>query len=73
VNHQGRITDLIASGKLTKDIGLAPLNKADDRVMICGSPEMLRDLKNMFTERGWDEGNMSVPGQFVIERAFVEK
>jgi ferredoxin/flavodoxin---NADP+ reductase len=71
--HQGRITDLIASGKLTKDIGLAPLNKADDRVMICGSPEMLRDLKNMFTERGWDEGNMSVPGQFVIERAFVEK
>jgi ferredoxin/flavodoxin---NADP+ reductase len=71
--NQGRITDLIASGKLTNDIGLPMLNKADDRVMICGSPEMLRDLKSMFTERGWDEGNMSVPGQFVIERAFVEK
>ncbi len=71
--NQGRITDLIASGKLTNDIGLPMLNKADDRVMICGSPEMLRDLKNMFTERGWDEGNMSEPGQFVIERAFVEK
>jgi len=71
--NQGRITDLIASGKLTSDIGLPMLNKIDDRVMICGSPEMLRDLKNIFTERDWSEGNMSVPGQFVIERAFVEK
>ncbi len=71
--NQGRITDLIAQGKLEADIGLAPINKNDDRVMICGSPEMLRDLKNMFTTRGWDEGNMSQPGHFVIERAFVEK
>jgi ferredoxin--NADP+ reductase len=41
--------------------------------MICGSPEMLRDLRIMFEARGWDEGNMSTPGHFVIERAFVEK
>lgn len=71
--NQGRITDLIATGKLEAAIGLPTMNKNDDRVMICGSPEMLRDLKNMFTERGWDEGNMSEPGHFVIERAFVEK
>lgn len=71
--HQGRITDLIEAGKLEADIGLPPINKDDDRVMICGSPEMLRDLKNMFEARGWDEGNMSTPGHFVIERAFVEK
>jgi ferredoxin/flavodoxin---NADP+ reductase len=71
--NQGRITDLIATGKLEVAIGLPTMNKTDDRVMICGSPEMLRDLKNMFTERGWDEGNMSEPGHFVIERAFVEK
>lgn len=71
--HQGRITDLIEAGKLEADIGLPPINKGDDRVMICGSPEMLRDLKNMFEARGWDEGNMSTPGHFVIERAFVEK
>jgi ferredoxin/flavodoxin---NADP+ reductase len=71
--NQGRITDLINSGKLTTDIGLPAMNKDDDRVMICGSPEMLRDLKNMFIARGWDEGNMSEPGHFVIERAFVEK
>jgi ferredoxin/flavodoxin---NADP+ reductase len=71
--HQGRITDLIEAGKLEADIGLPPINKDDDRVMICGSPEMLRDLKNMFEARRWDEGNMSTPGHFVIERAFVEK
>ncbi len=71
--NQGRITDLIAHGKLEAAIGLPPINKDHDRVMICGSPEMLRDLKAMFTTRGWDEGNMSQPGHFVIERAFVEK
>jgi ferredoxin/flavodoxin---NADP+ reductase len=71
--NQGRITDLLASGKLEAAIGLPALNKASDRVMICGSPEMLRDLKVMLEARGWDEGNMSTPGHFVIERAFVEK
>ena len=71
--HQGRVTDLLESGKLLSDIGLPALNKEHDRVMICGSPEMLRDLRVMFEARGWDEGNMSTPGHFVIERAFVEK
>jgi ferredoxin/flavodoxin---NADP+ reductase len=71
--NQGRVTDLIEKGKLEADIGLPAMNKDNDRVMICGSPEMLRDLKNMFESRGWDEGNMSTPGHFVIERAFVEK
>jgi ferredoxin/flavodoxin---NADP+ reductase len=71
--NQGRVTDLIASGKMQLDIGLPPIDKSQDRVMICGSPEMLRDLKAMFEARGWSEGNMSTPGEFVIERAFVEK
>jgi ferredoxin--NADP+ reductase len=48
------------------------LNAAEDRVMICGSPEMLRDLKALCEKRGFVEGNTSTPGQFVIERAFVE-
>jgi ferredoxin--NADP+ reductase len=71
--NQGRVTDLIESGKMQADIGLPPINKDTDRVMICGSPEMLRDLRIMFETRGWEEGNMSTPGHFVIERAFVEK
>ena len=71
--HTGRITDLIESGKLFSDLGVPPLAAADDRVMICGSPGLLRDLKGMLEARGMKEGNTSPPGDFVIERAFVEQ
>jgi ferredoxin--NADP+ reductase len=71
--NMGRITDLIAQGKLFKDLGMPEINPADDRVMICGSPGMLRDLKVMLEARGFEEGNTSRPGDFVIERAFAEQ
>ena len=70
--HQGRVTDLMENGKLFADLGVPPLNPAEDRVMICGSPAMLRDLKRMCEERGLEEGNTSTPGAFVIERAFAD-
>ena len=69
----GRITDVIASGKLFEDLDLPSLDPIDDRVMICGSPAMLRDLKHMLEGRGFKEGNTSTPGDFVIERAFAEQ
>ena len=71
--NQGRITDLIQSGKFAADIGLPELNPETDRVMLCGSPAMLADLKQMLEERGFKEGNTTTPGDFVVERAFVEK
>jgi ferredoxin/flavodoxin---NADP+ reductase len=71
--NTGRITDLIESGKLFADLGVPELNPNDDRVMICGSADMLRDLKEMLEARGFNEGNTSIPGDFVIERAFAEK
>ncbi|MEY8690206.1 MAG: ferredoxin--NADP reductase [Leptothrix sp. (in: b-proteobacteria)] len=71
--NMGRITDLIESGKLFTDLGVPALNPADDRIMICGSPGMLRDLKHMLEERGFKEGNTTKPGDFVIERAFAEQ
>jgi ferredoxin--NADP+ reductase len=69
----GRVTELIDTGKIFEDLGLPPLDPANDRVMICGSPGMLRDLKRMLEERGFKEGNTSTPGDFVIERAFAEQ
>jgi ferredoxin--NADP+ reductase len=69
----GRITQLIESGKLFADLGLPVIDPAHDRVMICGSPAMLRDLKHMLEQRGFKEGNTSTPGDFVIERAFAEQ
>jgi ferredoxin/flavodoxin---NADP+ reductase len=71
--NQGRITDLIESGKLFQDLGTPALDPAVDRVMICGSPAVLRDLKSMFEQRQFKEGNTSKPGDFVIERAFAEQ
>ena len=71
--NMGRVTTLIETGKLFKDLGLPLLNPAHDRVMLCGSPGMLNDLKHMLETQGFVEGNTSIPGDFVIERAFVEK
>lgn len=71
--NMGRIPDLLENGKLCNDLGVPQLNPAEDRVMICGSPAMLRDLKNLLEHRGFDEGNTSTPGAFVIERAFAEQ
>jgi ferredoxin--NADP+ reductase len=70
--HQGRITDLIVSGKLFTDIGQPPLNPLEDRVMLCGSPAMLKDLVHMLGERGFREGSSGDPASYVIEKAFVE-
>jgi ferredoxin--NADP+ reductase len=69
---QGRITDLITSGKIFTDIGLPPLDPARDRLMLCGGPSVLADLKALLIERGYEEGSIANPGDFVLERAFVE-
>ena len=70
--HEGRITDLIASGKLFADIGLPPLDPAVDRLMLCGGPSVLADLKTQLIDLGFEEGSIAHPGDFVLERAFVE-
>ena len=71
--NMGRVTALIESGKLFKDLALSPMNPAQDRVMLCGSPGMLNDLKHMLETQGFVEGNTTKPGDFVVERAFVEQ
>ena len=71
--NQGRITELIESGKIFEDLAMPPLDPAHDRVMICGSPAMLKDLKRMLESKGFQEGNTTRPGDFVIERAFAEQ
>jgi ferredoxin/flavodoxin---NADP+ reductase len=71
--NRGRITDLITSEQLFNDIGLPPLDIETDRIMMCGSPGMLEELRQMFEARGFAEGSHSAPGHFVIEKAFVER
>lgn len=72
--NQGRLTDLIESGKLFADIGQPPLDPVHDRVMICGSPAMLEDSCQLLDKRGFKiSAHIGAPGDYVIERAFVEK
>jgi ferredoxin--NADP+ reductase len=71
--NQGRVTDLIESGKMQADLGLPKFDPATDRAMMCGSPALLKDLKAILEKRGFIEGNTTKQGDFVVERAFVEQ
>lgn len=70
---QGRLTDALASGELESAVGLPPVNVDDDRFMLCGSPTMLKDLCEILDQRGFKETIRSDIGEYVIERAFVER
>ena len=71
--NNGRLTDLLRSGKLAKDLGLPELNLDDDRFMICGSPSMLKETCEILDENGFKEARGGKAGHYVIERAFVEQ
>ena len=70
---QGRIPDLIESGRMAGDLALPELNPAEDRAMLCGSPQMLKSIKEVLEKRGFKEGNTTSPGDYVVERAFVDQ
>ncbi|WP_445145949.1 ferredoxin--NADP reductase [Dyella sp. Tek66A03] len=72
--NQGRITDAIVDGAMSQAIGLPALDPATDRVMLCGSPAMLDDTSALLDSRGFQiSPRTREPGDYVIERAFVEK
>lgn len=71
--NRGRISDLIEAGRLGEEFGLPPLDVEEDRVMLCGSPQMLNDITLLLKERGFGEGSSSEPGEYVVEKAFAEK
>ena len=73
-DHRGRMTDLMASGQMTQHLGIEPLDAAHDRAMVCGSPQMLADFRTLLDGRGFTAApRIGTPGQYVFERAFVEK
>jgi ferredoxin--NADP+ reductase len=71
--RQGRITDRITSGDFFRDLGL-PGERFDpehDRIMLCGSMEMIKDTAAILESHGLKEGSNAHPGDYVLERAFV--
>jgi ferredoxin-NADP reductase len=70
--NQGRLTDLIQSGRLSEALNLPSLSPTDDRVMVCGIPAMLVDTRALLDARGFKiSSNLGEPGDYVIEHAFV--
>ncbi len=70
--NNGRVTDLLRSGKLPADAGLDPIDPETDRFMICGSPGMLKEICALLDSRGFREARHGEAAHYVIERAFVE-
>jgi ferredoxin/flavodoxin---NADP+ reductase len=72
-NH-GRLTSLIESGKLFRDLNFPDFDPRLDRVMVCGSPAMLTDTCALLDSRGFAiSPHIGEPGDYVIERAFVQR
>ena len=73
-DHRGRITTQLDSGHVAEVFGLDPLDAQHDRAMICGSPQMLADFRAILDARGFSASpRIGSPGEYVFERAFVEK
>jgi ferredoxin--NADP+ reductase len=73
-HNRGRVTELLDSGRLTRQLRLPDLDPDADRFMVCGNPNMLADVCTALQRRGFVlSPRIGEPGDFVIERAFVEK
>ena len=71
--NQGRLSLALTTDRLTATVGLPAIDAAHDRFMLCGSAAMLADLRAVLDARGFKEGNHGEPGDYVIEKAFVDK
>lgn len=72
--NRGRLTSLLAEGTMEKSLHLPPIDPASDRFMICGSSNMLAELRQLLDQRGFQASTrIGQAGDYVFERAFVEK
>ena len=68
----GRITDLMRSGEVFRDLGVPPLSPETDRAMVCGNLAFNLEIKEMLEEYGLEEGANSNPRTYVVEKAFLD-
>tara|TARA_B100000676_G_C17797321_1_gene690293 strand:- start:73 stop:834 length:762 start_codon:yes stop_codon:yes gene_type:complete len=71
--RKGRITKWIKEGSLYSATTGQDLDVENDRFMICGSQGLNKDLIDHFESLNMSEGNTSIPGKFVVEKAFVQR
>ncbi len=70
----GRIGVHVDNGQLFQHPvkGAPNFDPETDRIMLCGSMAFNREFQALFTSLGFTEGSNNKPGEFVIERAFVD-
>jgi ferredoxin--NADP+ reductase len=66
-----RVTDLFISGALFSKLGLPQADPELDRVMICGNPHMLQEMRDYLEANGWTMTSHKGVGNFTVEKAFV--
>lgn len=66
-----RGADLFRSGELAEKLNI-PLPEPDqDRVMLCGNPNMNKEMTDFLKQHGWTMTNYKGVGNFTVEQAFV--
>ena len=68
----GRITDLMRKGEVFADLGVGVLAPETDRAMVCGNLAFNLEIKAMLEDYGLREGANSNPGEYVVEKAFLD-
>lgn len=63
---RGRLTSLLENGELEREAGL-PMQAATSRVMMCGNPAMIEDMRRILHQREMRPCRRVLPGQFVTE------
>ena len=68
-NERG--ADLFRSGELANKLSLPLPEPEQDRVMICGNPNMNKEMTTYLQHEGWTMTNYKGTGNFTVEQAFV--
>ena len=55
------------------EIGELPIDVVNDKIMVCGNLEFNHQVADWCNARGMPEGSVREAGQYVVEKAFVEK
>lgn len=66
-----RCSELLLTGAGAAELGLPEPDKAQDRVMLCGNPEMNKQVTDVLEARGWVMTSHRGVGNFTVEKAFV--
>lgn len=62
-----RIPQLITDGRLEKAVGV-PFEVGHSRAMVCGNPDLARDMRSLLKARGFEVSRRGAPGQMAFEK-----